>query len=112
VGGLIPRRRLSAGYPKPETHFGSLTSADTVMKSGKHRDQLTEREKVIGFEMEGTGIWDNLPCIIIKSVCNYVDSHKNKKWQNYAAATAVSCTKAFLEYWTSTVQECKFQICI
>jgi nucleoside phosphorylase len=107
MGSLIPRRRLSADYPKPEIHFGSFASADTVMKSGKHRDQLAETEQVIGFEMEAAGIWNNLPCIIIKGVCDYADSYKNEIWQGYAAATAASCTKAFLGYWTGTVQECK-----
>jgi hypothetical protein len=41
-------------------------------------------------------------------VCDYADSHKNKIWQSYAAAAAASCTKAFSEYWTGTVRECKF----
>jgi nucleoside phosphorylase len=108
MGALVPRTRLSAGCSKPHVHFGSIASGDTVMKSGEHRDQLAEIEKVIGFEMEGAGIWDNLPCIIIKGVCDYADSHKNNMWQEYAAATAASCTKAFLKYWTGAVQERKF----
>jgi nucleoside phosphorylase len=69
------------------------------MKSGQHRDEIAKREKVIGFEMEGAGVWDNIPCIIIKGVCDYADSHKNKSWQAYAAATGASAAKAFLEYW-------------
>jgi nucleoside phosphorylase len=105
MGRLITRRRLSADRPNPQVHFGSLASADTVMKSGEHRNQLAETEKVIGFEMEGAGIWDNLPCIIIKGVCDYADSHKNKVWQNYAAATAASALKAFLKCWAGTAME-------
>ncbi|KAL4974490.1 P-loop containing nucleoside triphosphate hydrolase protein [Aspergillus desertorum] len=69
------------------------------MKSGQHRDEVVRKEKVIGFEMEGAGVWDNVPCIIIKGVCDYADSHKSKSWQIYAAATGTSVTKAFLEYW-------------
>jgi nucleoside phosphorylase len=41
------------------------------------------------------------PCVVIKGVCDYADSHKNKKWQSYAAATAAACMKAFLEAWVS-----------
>jgi hypothetical protein len=70
-----------------------------VMKSGLHRDQIASCEKVIAFEMEGAGVWDNFPTVVIKSVCDYADSHKNKKWQIYAAATAAACMKAFLEEW-------------
>ena len=39
---------------------------------------------------------------MIKGVCDYADSHKNKKWQNYAAATAAACMKAFLKEWVPT----------
>ncbi|KAL4980678.1 nucleoside phosphorylase domain-containing protein [Aspergillus desertorum] len=61
-------------------HIGPVASADTV-KSGQHRDEIARKEKDIGFEMEGAGVWDNVPCIIIKGVCDYADSHKSKLWQ-------------------------------
>jgi nucleoside phosphorylase len=72
------------------------------MKSGEDRDEIAAREKVIAFEMEGAGVWENLPCVVIKGVCDYADSHKNKKWQDYAAATAAACMKAFLKDWVPT----------
>lgn len=102
----IPRSRLSANSVQPRVHIGTIASANTVMKSGEHRDKLVEMENVIGFEMEGAGVWDNLPCIIVKGVCDYADSHKNKKWQDYAAATAASCAKAFLGIWPVTTTKC------
>jgi nucleoside phosphorylase len=68
------------------------------MKSGQHRDEIASKEMVLGIEMEGAGVWDNGPCIIIKGVCDYSDSHKSKVWQAYAAATGASVAKAFLEY--------------
>ncbi|KAL3488611.1 putative kinesin light chain [Aspergillus germanicus] len=80
-------------------YIGPVASADTVMKSGQHRDEIVSKEKVIGFEMEGAGVWDNVPCVIVKGVCDYADSHKSKVWQAYAAATGASAAKAFLEYW-------------
>ncbi|KAL4759686.1 uncharacterized protein BDW70DRAFT_161387 [Aspergillus foveolatus] len=86
-------------------HIGTVASADTVMKSSEHRDRLVKSEGVIGFEMEGAGVWDNISCIIIKGVCDYADSHKNKAWQSYAAATGAAAAKAFLEYWESTARE-------
>jgi nucleoside phosphorylase len=103
-GQLVPRSRLSASNPLPRLHFGSLGSGDTVMKSGEHRDRLARTEKVIGFEMEGAGVCDSLPCVIIKAVCDYADSHKNNMWRDYAAATAASCAKAFLESLPGTVK--------
>ncbi|KAL4863472.1 hypothetical protein BDV12DRAFT_189671 [Aspergillus spectabilis] len=90
---------------KVSTHIGTVASADTVMKSGNHRDEISREEKVIGFEMEGAGVWDNISCIVIKGVCDYADSHKSKSWQAYAAATGASAAKAFLEYWSPRNKE-------
>ncbi|GAM38323.1 hypothetical protein TCE0_033f08958 [Talaromyces pinophilus] len=104
AGHLVPRHRLNADCPVPLVHIGTIASASSVMKSGEHRDQLAEKEGVIGFEMEGAGVSDILPCVIIKGVCDYADSHKNKAWQNYAAATAASCAKTFLVYWEDNSQ--------
>ncbi|KAG2416698.1 hypothetical protein HFD88_007914 [Aspergillus terreus] len=84
---------------KISAHIGPVASADTVMKSGQHRDEIVRKDEVIGFEMEGAGVWDNVSCVVIKGVCDYADSHKSKSWQAYAAATGASAAKAFLEYW-------------
>ncbi|KAK5057840.1 hypothetical protein LTR84_011841 [Exophiala bonariae] len=91
----------------PEIHFGIVASGNAVIRSGEYRDQLVKAEGVIGFEMEGVGVWDYFPTIIIKGVCDYADSHKQKGWQSYAAAAAAACTKAFLKEWdaASTVKE-------
>ncbi|GAB7366325.1 hypothetical protein MBLNU230_g8125t1 [Neophaeotheca triangularis] len=88
-----PARRLT------EIHFGRIASANNVLKSERDRDRLMADEGVIGFEMEGAGTWDHMPTVIVKSVCDYADSHKNKLWQNFSAATAASCAKALLQEW-------------
>ncbi|KAF3283293.1 hypothetical protein TWF970_001272 [Orbilia oligospora] len=90
------------GHFHPIIHFGRMGSGDTVMKSGIYRDEIAEHYGVIAFEMEGAGIWDNPPWIIIKGVCDYADCHKNKKWQNFAAASAAAATKALLEQYNGT----------
>ncbi|KAL2812670.1 nucleoside phosphorylase domain-containing protein [Aspergillus cavernicola] len=95
----VIRRQKPIKAANISVHIGTVGSADTVMKSGQHRDAISRKEGVIGFEMEGAGVWDNVPSIIIKGVCDYADSHKSKSWQAYAAATGASAAKAFLEYW-------------
>lgn len=52
--------------------------------------------------MEGAGVWRAIPCFVIKGVCDYADSHNNKQWQDYAAATAAACMKAFCQRWRPT----------
>ncbi|KAH7111687.1 hypothetical protein B0J13DRAFT_271862 [Dactylonectria estremocensis] len=98
-GGLVQRRRFNQDKSQPAVHLGLIASGDTVMKSGEERDDIARQASVIGFEMEGAGVWDTFPCIVIKGACDYADSHKTKVWQRYAAATAAACTKAFLEHW-------------
>ncbi|KAM0257685.1 hypothetical protein ACHAQJ_004250 [Trichoderma viride] len=95
---LVSRNRLAQGATKPAIHFGLMASGDTVMKFGEERDKLAQRDQVLGFEMEGAGVWDNFSSVmVIKGACDYADSHKTKVWQNYAAATAAACTKALLD---------------
>ncbi|KAF9777307.1 hypothetical protein IL306_004465, partial [Fusarium sp. DS 682] len=106
-GKLVPRRRLQAARPSPAPaiHFGLMASGDSVMKSGEDRDRELEARDIVAFEMEGAGVWDILPCIVIKGACDYADSHKSKVWQRYAAATAAACTKAFLNFWVSSLDQ-------
>jgi hypothetical protein len=39
---------------------------------------------------------DTFPCLVIRGICDYADSHKNKIWQPYAAATAAAYAKELL----------------
>ncbi|RKK80963.1 hypothetical protein BFJ68_g16127 [Fusarium oxysporum] len=91
-GKLVSRHRLemSGTHLTPAVHFGLIASGDSVMKSGEDRDKIAEAGDSIAFEMEGAGVWDNFPCIVIKGACDYADSHKCKVWQRYAAATAAA----------------------
>jgi hypothetical protein len=85
-------------------YFGALASGDQVVKSAQHRDCIAEQENVIAFEMEGAGLWGTIPTIAVKGVCDYADSHKNKVWQLYAAATAAACAKGMLKTWRATIE--------
>ncbi|KAI9896032.1 hypothetical protein N3K66_009101 [Trichothecium roseum] len=87
---------IQSGNFVPEIFIGRVGSGNTVMKSGEERDQIATRHDLIAFEMEGGGAWDEIPCIIVKGICDYADSHKNKTWQDFAAATAASVAKAIL----------------
>lgn len=85
---------------RPAVHVGAVASGDAVIKSATYRDEMAKETGVIGFEMEGAGVWDAMPCIVVKGVADYADCHKNKDWQDFAAATAASTCKAILESYT------------
>ncbi|KAK2612994.1 hypothetical protein QQS21_000923 [Conoideocrella luteorostrata] len=84
------------GNFSPNIFIGRIGSGNTVMKSGEDRDRIAAEYDLIAFEMEGAGAWDEVPCIVVKGICDYADSHKNKIWQDFAAATAASVAKAIL----------------
>jgi nucleoside phosphorylase len=50
-------------------------------------------------EMEAAGLMDSFPCLVIRGICDYADSHKNKMWQPYAAATAAAYARELLTGW-------------
>ncbi|KAF5545951.1 hypothetical protein FMEXI_5867 [Fusarium mexicanum] len=87
---------------QPLVHFGTFATGDTVMKSANDRDYIAKNTQALGFEMESVGVWEVFPCVVIKSVCDYADSHKSKNWQSYAAAQAAAYAKGFLKYWNSS----------
>ncbi|KAL3482141.1 purine and uridine phosphorylase [Aspergillus californicus] len=79
-----------------KVHYGLIASADHLMKDAHVRDHLAETEDVLCFEMEAAGLMDRFPCVVIRGICDYSDTHKNDKWQKYAAATAAAYAKELL----------------
>lgn len=80
----------------PQIHYGPVASGNQVMKHGKTRDQLAQELNILCFEMEAAGLMDGFPCLVIRGICDYSDSHKNKRWQEYASATAAAYAKDLL----------------
>jgi nucleoside phosphorylase len=93
--GLVVR------IPRPNAdallYFRTIASGNQVMKDRVTRDQLSvELGRILCFEMEAAGLMNNFLCLVIQGICDYTDSHKNKRWQPYAAATAAGCAKELL----------------
>ena len=94
------QERLIQRKPRPTNvpviHYGLIGSANRVMRHGATREKLRQEGDIICFEMEAAGLMDNFPCLVIRGICDYSDTHKNKNWQPYAAATAAAYTKELL----------------
>ncbi|GFN13668.1 hypothetical protein ABZX51_006830 [Aspergillus tubingensis] len=81
----------------PMIHYGTIASGNQVMKDGVERDKISfEFGGVLCFEMEAAGLMNTFPCLVIRGICDYADSHKNKIWQPYAAGTAAAYAKELL----------------
>ncbi|KAF7181190.1 hypothetical protein CNMCM7691_000319 [Aspergillus felis] len=79
---------------EPAIHYGVIASGHSVVKDAIARDALGE--DCLCFEMEAAGLMNDFPCLVIRGICDYADSHKNKQWQRYAAATAAAYAKELL----------------
>lgn len=80
-----------------QIHYGLVSSGNQVIKSGRMRDSISARlGGVLCFEMEAAGLMNELPCLVIRGICDYADAHKNKDWQEYAAAVAAAYTKELI----------------
>lgn len=87
-----PKRKI------PRIYTGTIASGDKVMKNGAERDKISEGLKgVLCFEMEAAGLLTSLPCLVVRGISDYSDSHKNDGWRHYAAATAAACAKEILQ---------------
>ncbi|KAJ5524954.1 TPR repeat protein [Penicillium frequentans] len=81
----------------PVIHYGTIASGNQVMRDGVERDKISSKfEGVLCFEMEAAGLMNNFPCLVIRGICDYADSHKNKTWQPYAAGAAAAYAKELL----------------
>ena len=80
----------------PHIHYGAIASGNQVVKDSVTRDYWRDREGILCFEMEAAGLMDSYPCLVIRGICDYADSHKNMSWQPYAAATAAAYAKDLL----------------
>jgi nucleoside phosphorylase len=83
---------------EPEIHYGVIASGSQLVKDGPTRDSIVQGigEECICLEMEAAGLMNSFPCLVIRGICDYADSHKNDRWQRYAAATAAAYAKEFL----------------
>ncbi|KAL4867173.1 hypothetical protein BDV12DRAFT_210060 [Aspergillus spectabilis] len=85
--------RPTRANTEPIVHYGLIASANQVMKTAQSRDHLQKELGVLCFEMEAAGLMDHFSCLVIRGICDYSDSHKNKQWQQYAASTAAAYTR-------------------
>jgi nucleoside phosphorylase len=79
-------------------HYGTIASGNQVMKDATERDRISaELGDVLCFEMEAAGLMNSFPCFVIRGICDYADTHKNSRWQAYAAGAAAAYVKELLE---------------
>lgn len=62
----------------PVIHYGTIASADQVMRHGPSRDKVRTQYNVLCFGMEAAGLVNDFPCLAVRGICDYSDTHKHK----------------------------------
>lgn len=66
------------------------------MKDALLWDRFVKENNILCFEMEAAGLMNQFPCLVIRGICDYSDTYKNKGWQGYAAMAAAAYAKDLL----------------
>jgi nucleoside phosphorylase len=94
---VVPRVERDEKSGQPVVHRGLILSGGGVVKNPEDRDRLRRgHDDAICFEMEAAGIMDEIPCLVVRGICDYADTHKQDGWHHYAAAVAAAYGKAVL----------------
>ncbi|XEV01751.1 hypothetical protein FSHL1_007038 [Fusarium sambucinum] len=96
TANLKNRGPRTKGHGKPKIHYGLIASGSQLMEDAIARDELSEKEHVLCFEMEAAGLANHFPCVVIRGICDYSDSHRGREWQGYAALVAAAYAKQLL----------------
>lgn len=93
---MVGRPDRSERDDNPTVFQGIIASANSLMKDASIRDKLARENGVLCFEMEAAGLMNNFPCLVVRGICDYSDSHKNDAWHGYAAMSAAAYAKELL----------------
>lgn len=87
-----PQKLVRRSYrTELKIHSGTIASGNSVIKDAAERDKISkDLGGILCFETEAAGLMDGFPCLVIRGICDYADSYKNKQWQRFAAATAAA----------------------
>lgn len=88
--------RITREETEPVIHYGLIASGNQVMRHGITREKLRKKHGMLCFKMEAAGLMNNFPCLVIRGICDYSNTHKNKRWQHYAAAVTAAYAKEHL----------------
>jgi hypothetical protein len=84
----------------PAIHYGTIASANQLMRDSKKRDSYNKdyNGRILCFEMEAAGLMNSAPCLVIRGISDYADSHKREDhaWHGYAAAAAAAFAKEYI----------------
>ncbi|KAJ6113348.1 Ankyrin repeat protein [Penicillium sp. IBT 18751x] len=101
--GCDPKQRVKRVMDMSDEDFvviyrGIIAFGELVIKDAQKRADLARAHQVLCFEMEAAGALIDFPCMVIRGISDYCDSHKNDIWHGYAAAVAAAYARQLFFY--------------
>ncbi|KAJ5650941.1 uncharacterized protein N7484_004664 [Penicillium longicatenatum] len=84
-------------YDRIKVHSGKIGSTDKLTNNAGVRDNIGKKFGVLCSKEEPASAENKFPCLHIRGICNYADSHSNHAWKGYAAASASVYAKKLLQ---------------
>jgi nucleoside phosphorylase len=112
LSGSAWRRRLPprpdgamADDIHPRIHVGPIASGEKVIAAVEAADELrSTHANLIAVEMESAGVASaafsavkKVGYLVIRAICDFADESKDDRWHEYAAQSAASCLREFVE---------------
>lgn len=92
LGNRIPR----IPEARVAVHCGTIATGDASIANALTRDHLAQTTGAYCIESGAIGLLAELPCLVIRGIASYCDSHKNGKWETYAAGVAATYAREIL----------------
>jgi nucleoside phosphorylase len=91
------QRSILRDSTTPHVFYGTIASGNSVIKDPGIRETLIKKHDVLCCEMEAAGLMNTrFPCLVIRGISDYADSHKNDIWIPYAAVAAAQYARDLL----------------
>jgi len=103
---LPPRPDANPGDElRPRIHVGPIASGEKVIAAVEAANDLrSAHANLIAVEMESAGVASaafgavkKVGFLTIRAICDFADASKDDRWHEYAAQSAASCLRDFLE---------------
>ncbi|NQU23517.1 MAG: 5'-methylthioadenosine/S-adenosylhomocysteine nucleosidase [Candidatus Nealsonbacteria bacterium] len=96
---------LSACGSIPRIHIGPIASGEKVIAATQEVDRLLQTQPdLIAVEMESAGVASaafsalkQVGFLTVRAICDFANASKDDRWHAYAASSAASCLREFLE---------------
>ncbi|KAK6858098.1 phosphorylase superfamily protein [Apiospora arundinis] len=78
-------------------HRRWIATGNAVIQDGERQDEIRDRcDGALCVEMEAAGVDASRPCLVIRGISDYADSHKGDAWRPYAAGNAAVFARELL----------------